>query len=218
MSDIFDEVSEDLRADRAKRLIKRYGVFMAMGCVLVIAGIGGWEWYDSQRTMENQRVASLFAAAATKAASITTDSSRADAIAAFHNVEQQGHPAYAALARLNEAALQFDAKNQAAALALWDQVAQDASLNAQIRDLATLLWVQHQADQADPAVLSGRLQPLLATSNGWHSLAAEQMALVELRQGKTNAARTRLQQIESDSTASQNVRGRAAALLASLNG
>lgn len=218
MSDIFDEVAEDLRAERARKFLQRYGILLVACCVLILAGIGGWEWYESKRTAEDQRVAGLFANAIAKAAAVTSDASRADAIAAFETVERQGHPAYAALARLDEAELKVDGKDLNGALALWDQVSQDNAVPARIRGLATLLWIQHQVDQADPAVLSGRLQPLLAVTNAWHALAEEQMALVELRQGKTDAARSRLEQLVSDSSASQNVRGRAAALLASLNG
>jgi len=51
----------------------------------------------------------------------------------------------------------------------------------------------------------------------WHGLASEQMALLLLRQGKTDQARDRLLQLEADTTVPQNARSRAAALLASLS-
>ena len=43
MPDIFDEVNEDLRADRARTLLRRYGGLLAAGALLVVAGAGGWQ-------------------------------------------------------------------------------------------------------------------------------------------------------------------------------
>jgi len=216
--DIFDEISEDLRADRARALLARYGGVFLAACVLVLVGVGAWQIYHQRADKENQRVAGLFIAATTEAATANTAAVRATAIAQFQDVQKQGHPAYTVLARLDEATLRDDSGDHQGALVLWDQVAGDGSATPAIRDLAALLWVQHQVDNGDPVLLTGRLQPLLAGTNVWHALASEQMALLEVRQGQTGPARQRLQALEIDPTASQNVRSRALTVLAGLGG
>ena len=40
MADIFDEVNEDLRAERAKQFALRYGWIVALAAVLFVAGVG----------------------------------------------------------------------------------------------------------------------------------------------------------------------------------
>jgi len=215
--DIFDEVSEDLRAERARALLARYGGLLVGACVLVLILVAGWQWNQARADKENQRVSTLFVAATNLASAANDDASRAAALAAFQQVEQHGHKNYTVLAKLNEAALKYEGGDLNGALVLWDQVAGDGNAPIAIRDLSALFWVQHQIDSGDPAQLTGRLSPLLAPSNMWHGLASEQMALLLLRQGKTDQARDRLLQLEADTTVPQNARSRAAALLASLS-
>jgi hypothetical protein len=87
-----------------------------------------------------------------------------------------------------------------------------------LRDLASLLWAQHQLDQGDPALLEARLKPLAAPGNPWHTLADEQLALLDLRLGKRDQARATFQRLATDTTAPSGVRGRASGLLTRLGG
>ncbi len=43
LSDIFDEVDEDLRADRARKLLQKYGGLLVGAAVLVVIGVGGFK-------------------------------------------------------------------------------------------------------------------------------------------------------------------------------
>ena len=104
------------------------------------------------------------------------------------------------------------------ASAIWDQVAGDSSADPLLRDLATLLWVQHQLDQGDPSLLEGRLKPLAAAGNPWRALAEEQLALLDLRQGKNDQAKKMLQRLADDAAAPSGVRGRASGVLTRLGG
>ena len=216
--DFFDEVSEDMRADQARALLARYGGLFVLLCVAVVIAVAGWQWQQARNNKQDQRVAGLFLTAAGEAAAATSNPTRARAIADFQSVERQGHPDYTALARLDEASLRYDSGDVKDALVLWDQVAGDGDIPVNVRDLALVLWVQHQLDDGDPAMLEARLQPILVSTNVWHALASEEMALLQLRQGQTAPARKRLEALVADPTASQSVRQRAEAVLASLGG
>ena len=53
MPDIFDEVAEDLRAERTHKLLRRYGGVLVMAAVLVVvaaAGYEGWKQYQGRET------------------------------------------------------------------------------------------------------------------------------------------------------------------------
>ena len=67
-------------------------------------------------------------------------------------------------------------------------------------------------------LLEARLKALAAPNNPWHALADEQLALLDLRQGKADQARTTLRRLAQDTTAPSGVRGRAGALLGRLGG
>ena len=45
MVDIFDEVSEDLRNERAMVLAKRYGGLLLVAMLLVLASVGGQQFW-----------------------------------------------------------------------------------------------------------------------------------------------------------------------------
>ena len=125
---------------------------------------------------------------------------------------------YRTLARLRAAALKADAGDRQGAAALWDQVAADGSADPLLRDLASLLWASHLIDSADPSLLQDRLKALTAPDNPWHALANEQLALLDMRLGKTDQAKTMLRSLAQDTTAPNGVRGRAESLLNRLGG
>ena len=77
---------------------------------------------------------------------------------------------------------------------MWDEVAADGAADPLLRDLANLTWCIYHADKGDPALLEGRLKPLAAAGNAWRPLAQEQLALLDLREGHTEAAKTQLQE------------------------
>jgi hypothetical protein len=215
VSDIFDEINEDLRAERAHRLMRRYGGLLAGMAVLAILGVGtyqGWKYYQQQQTA---RQADSFLAA-TRIADGPDDAQRQAALPAFAKLAQDGNAGYRTLSRLREAALKAAGGDGAGAAALWNQISADSSADPLLRDLASLQWTMHQIDAGDPAAIQARLAPLAATNNPWHALAQEQQALLALRQGHKDAAIDILKRLGQDVTAPDGVRGRANGLLAEL--
>ncbi|HEX3399194.1 MAG TPA: tetratricopeptide repeat protein [Acetobacteraceae bacterium] len=221
MVDIFDEVDEELRAERAQQLFKRYGgVIFGAALLIVVAAAAwqGWRWYQAR---QDQAAAVQYLTAMTLAdatAAGTSAANRAAAIAAFDKLTATAPEGYRTLARLRDAALKADAGDLTGATALWDQVAADNAADPLLRDLASLLWAEHQIDHGDPALLESRLKALTAPDNVWHALAEEQLALLDLRVGKTDQAKTTLRRLAQDTTAPSGVRGRAGGLLNRLGG
>ena len=149
--DIFDEVEEDLRAERAQQLLKRYGGLIVAVLVVIVAGVAGWEgwrWYqarqDAAAAVEFLTAMNL---ATPTAAGATSAANRTVAIAAFGQISKSGPEGYATLARLRDAALKADAGDLPGATVLWDQVAGDGAADPLLRDLATLSWAQHYIDK-----------------------------------------------------------------------
>jgi len=212
--DIFDEIEEDLRADRARRLALRWGG-LALGVVLLaLAGAGGlqaWRWNDQRQaaTAANTYLA-LHRTAEAPGADLPA---LADGFSALAREAPEG---YRTLARLRAAALKAETGDTAAALALWDQVASDTTAEALYRDLATLLYVGHGLETADAAQLAARITPLTQPGNAWQAPAREMAALVAIRRGDTAGARQQLQALAADAAATPGLRERAQRLAAGL--
>ncbi len=220
VADIFDEVNEDLRAERAQALLKRYGVLLLAAMLLVVAGAAAWQGFRWWRGRQDAAIATEYTAAMNRADAPgqAPDAARPQALAGFEQVAAQAPDGYATLARLRAAALKADAGDLTGATALWSQVADDASADRLLRDLATLTSAQHRVATADPAALASQLAPLAEPDNPWHALAMEQQALLAMRTGRTAEARDTLRRITADSTAPQGVRARANGLLERLGG
>ncbi len=216
--DIFDEVEEDLRAERSARLLKRYGWVLIAAALAVIGATIGWQlwqrWQSGQDIAAAQRY--IAAEAAAGSATIPGAPGRADAIAALEQEAATAPEGYRTLSRLRAAELKAESGDVDGAVTLWDQVAADPSADQLLRDLASLLVAQHQLDHGDPATLAARLKPLAAPSNPWSGLAREQLALLDLRQGKVTEAKAALKALSIDIVAPTGVRQRAGALLAGL--
>jgi hypothetical protein len=212
--DIFDEVEEELREERMQELLKKYAGVLFAAALLVIGGVAGWKawiWYQERRDLA--AATSYLSAGAMPGATGAAGANTAAAIAAFQATSATAPDGYRILARLREAALRADSGDLQGASALWDQVAADGSADPLLRDLANLTWCIYQADKGDPALLEGRLKPLAAPGNAWRPLAQEQLALLDLRQGHTEAAKTELKKLAADVTAPPGVRNRAGILL-----
>jgi hypothetical protein len=218
--DIFDEVDQDLRAERARRMFGRYGWLLAVIVVLLVGGVSAWQVWQTRQQSRDEAAAAKMLAAMRLAEPIRPGAAdgpaRDAATRAFEDVAASSPEGYRTLARLRIAALRDGAGDEAGALAEWDEVANDAAAPALLRGLADLLWARRQVDSGDPAAVEARLRPLMDQSSAWRPLAAESLALLDMRIGKDDAARDELRRLAADPVASPGVRSRANGLLSRL--
>jgi hypothetical protein len=214
--DIFDEIAEDLRAERAEKLLRKYAAPIIAAFILVVCAVGGWQAWRWWEAKQDARAANQFVTAMNVASRQSSDPKAA--AAAFAPLLKSAPEGYKTLARLQAAALDAKAGNLRDATALWDDVAADRDADPLLRGLASLLWAQHQIDQGDPEILKARLKPLASPDNPWHTLAQEQLALLDMREGKNADAKALLERLSNDVTAPSGVRARAGGLLTRLNG
>jgi len=215
VADIFDEVREDLRAERTSALLKRYGGLLVAALVVVLVAVGGWQLWRTQQAKKADAAAGSFLSAMRSADALPLGPSpnRLPAADAFAAVAASAPDSYRVLARLREASLRADAGDVAAADALWDRVSQDNAAPRLLRDLANLLWAQHGIDRGDPAAVQTRLDTLTAPENPWRPLAQEAQAWLALRLGHRDDAQRILTQLATDAAAPDGLRGRANSLL-----
>jgi hypothetical protein len=220
VADIFDEVDEELRADRAQALLKRYGGLIIAIALLIVGAVAGWQAWRWLQTKQNVAVATEYLSAMRMAdtAGPAQDARRIEAVAAFEKVAASAPQGYRTLARLRAAALKADGGDAQGAAALWNAVAADGAADPLLRDFANLMWVDHLIDTADPAIVESRLKPLASPENPWHALAYEAQALLYMRQGKNDQAKETLRGLAQDVTAPEGVRVRANILLNRLGG
>lgn len=212
MSDILREIDEDLRRESFEKLWRKYGIYaiaLAVAVVLAIAAYTIWQRYSENRQAERARQyeSALELIAAGDAKAMDGLQTLAD-----------GGDGYAALARLQAAALKADAGDAAGAVAIYEQLAADRAVDGHLRQLAVILLALHTADTAAPDELTQRLQPLTEAGNPWRYTALEITAVLARRSGDTARAEQILTGLADDLNAPQALRQRAAEMLAALKG
>ncbi len=211
MSDIFQEVDEELRQENYAKLWTRYGRFIIAAAgllILGVAGFKGWEAYDLDR---RAGLSESYAAAFDQLAE-EQDAAAQTALAEIADPADRGYGALAAFAR---ARLLAEAGQTAEAVAIWDEIADKTSAGESFRDIATLLSVMHQIDSGDSAALRGRLTPMIDKGGSFRPSALELSALLAIRDGDLELARRQLDEIILDLETPAALRERANQLLSS---
>ncbi len=215
--DIFKEVDEELRLERLRASGRRYGVVVLAAVLLVVVASSVWQYGLYRQRQRAAATASMFFAAmkqADSAGRVGGGASEAQLGAAglFAQVAARGPEGFRTLSRFRQAQIAWDGGQHGQALRLWDAVHDDAAADATLRGLASLLWVQHQLDDGDPAVLKSRLGALSSPGDTWRPMAQELDAEIDLRLGHVEEARRKLGALSEDGAAPEGVRNRAGGL------
>jgi hypothetical protein len=222
LPDIFDEVEEDLRAERASSLARRFGGLAAAGVVAVLLGTGAYVWWGQQHQAATDTTATRFIAASQQAdksvqALAGVDRATAgQAAASFADIAAHGPAGYSILARLHLAGLQWQLGQTQLALESWKSVSDDSSAPQLLRDLATVTSAQTQVDSANPVVLKQTMEGLTGQDNPWRPMAEQVIALIDIRQGKMREAADVMKRLIGDPQAPEGIRQMVSDLITTL--
>ena len=209
MSDIFQEVDEEVRREQLKKLWERYGVFLIAACVLLVVAVGGWrtyEWWEAKKAAE---ASSAFQAAV----ALSAEGKNKEAEEAFAKLASSGTASYRMLARFREAA-EAARRDPNAAVAIYDQLAADNSLGRVLQDLAALRAGTIVVDTAPYGEIVKRLEPLAAPDRTFRHSARIMLALAAWRAKDTTAMRKWSDMILADAETPSGTRGQIQMLLA----
>jgi hypothetical protein len=211
VSELFDEVDEDVRRDQLKKLWEQYSIYIIAGALLIIASVGGWRGYQY---LEAKKAAEA-GAAFEKAVELSEQNKHAEAETAFNDLATKAPSGYRALARLRAAAEAASRDPQAAAK-LYDDISADRSVGAAERDLAKVRAAGLLLESTTYPNMLQRLEPATTPGSTFRHTARELLALSAWRANDTTAARQWLDQLANDGETPPSIRSRAEALQALL--
>ena len=208
MSDIFKEVDEEVRRDRAIEFWSKYQGYLIAAALLVVAAAGGWRYNENRKRALAEDAGARYEAAL----QLARESKPAEADGAFQEIIKQSPAGYVLLARFRGAA-EVATTDKDKAVAIYDGLVNDDSVDALLRDIARLRAAMLRIDDADPAEVKRRLEPLAAPGQPFRNSARELLAFAAFKTGDLEAAGRWLDAIVVDSLAPQTIRQRAEALL-----
>ena len=211
MSELFDEVDEEVRREQLKKLWDQYSIYIIAAAVLIVAAVGGWRGYEY---LEAQKAAEA-GAAFDAAIELVDQNKKAEAETAFEKLAASAPSGYRMLARLR-AAGEAAARDPKAGAKMYDALAADRSIGTEQQDLARIRAAGLLLDTESYPNMLQRLETAAKPEGTFRHTARELLALSAWRANDTAAARQWLDMIASDGETPSAMRQRAEALQALL--
>ena len=209
MSDIFQEVDDEVRREQLKKLWERYQSLVIAAAVLVVLGVAAWVLYDKWEAKKATEAGAAFEAAVT----LADQGKHSEAEAAFAKLAAETTTTYRPLA-LVRAAAELAVTDPKAAIAAYDKIAADGSVGTELRDLAALRAGALLLDAGSIAEARARLEPLSGADHTFRHTARELLALGAWQSGDLAAAKRWVAMIDGDPATPADERNRMGMLTA----
>ncbi|MBS1166774.1 MAG: hypothetical protein H6R00_2799 [Proteobacteria bacterium] len=205
MSDIFDEVGDDLRRDRLTNLWKRYGWVVYAAAGLIVAGTAAWRGYDYWATSR--------ANAAGDAYSQVLASAKAGdhkALAESLSLYAGSAPSqYQVLARFRAASEHAALGETDNALAAFEDLSKAPGVDVAFLDLATIRAALIAVDRENLDQIKARVSGYNNDISPWRHAAREIIALASVRAEDWKGVSVEARKLTDDPATPSDVRARA---------
>jgi hypothetical protein len=210
VADIFQEVDEDLRRDKALAFWKKYQNHIIGFCIIAVAataGVSGWRYWKQQR-IEAHGAAYLQALQAS-----STDPKAAQA--QFEALAKDGG-GFAVLARFQQASQTLKDGDKTKAADQFSAIAKDSSVDKALKDLAAVLGALALLDTGKPDDAAKLVEGLTGDGQAYRFSAIEIQAQAAFAKGDRKKAKElyeQLKQLSALPSAPQGVSARATIML-----
>lgn len=211
MSELFDEVDEEVRREQFKKLWDQYSLYIVAVAILIVAAVGGWRGYQYLEAKKAAEAGDAFS----KAIELSEQNKHGEAETAFSDLVAKGPYGYRLLSRFRLAA-EMEKRDPKAAVQMFDGLAADRSIGAEQQELARIRAGGILVDSASYADMKQRLEADTAPNATFRHVARELLALSAVRANDSTAARQWLDMISGDAETPPSVRSRAESLQALL--
>ena len=208
MTDLFEEVEEQLRSDRYRQFARTaLPWLLGFAAIALAATLGYWGW-DVYRTKQVDTASEQYAQAMEAMGGGNPDKARE----LWTTVSKSRAGGYKALSLMHLAAFAGEKKDRAGEVKLLDEAAK-AAPDLLIGDAARLKSAFALLDTAPLTELEGRLKPLMEEGHPYRVQAREALAFAKLNAGDTKGARSDFVLLAQALGASQGVQARAQAAM-----
>jgi hypothetical protein len=204
MTDIFSEIDEDIRKDRAQRIWKRFGKYVIGGAVLLVLGVGGWRVYEGYAESRSAAAGDRFLDAVT-----LVEEDPQSGIDALDAIAADSPSGYGALSRFRAASTLAQEGGYDEAIAQFRELTSDTSLDPLVRDVASIRLGYLLLDHGSAADIEGLLLELSDQTHPFSHSAREIRAFAAMKAGNREQALGLFLELVSDFNSPESVRSRA---------
>ena len=205
-----DEVTEEVRRDRLFAMMRRYGWIAILAVLLLVGGTAYREYLRATEVAEAEAFGDSIIAA-------LENDEASERVAAMSEIEAPS-PAANAVLNMLIAAEEAVQDNGEAAAQLLNQTATDGDLPEIYRQIASFKALTRPENSMTAEERRVAFEAMAQPGAPLRLLAEEQLALLDIEAGDTDAALSRLNTILQDQELTPGLRRRASQLIVALGG
>lgn len=184
MSDVFNEVDEELRKEVANRLFRRFLPLIIAVVVIIVGGVASLQGYEWWQTKQKSEAAEAY----TSAAKLLEDGKYQEALTEFKAFAKTGPKGYAGLSTMQAAVATMKMGKNIESAVLFTEAANSID-DPLFSDLATIKSVMIVFDVLTLSDLEAKLSAVSGAGRPYRSMARELLAFKAMEEG--NLARAR---------------------------
>jgi hypothetical protein len=215
MTDLLDEVSEDLREEKYNNIIKKIVRIFTVTALLLICGVSVYVWKENNAEKLQLQLGKWF----NQAILAFEDKKLDEAVTYFDKIIDHSHQQYAALAYLNKAALLFKQNKFAQGQEILLKITEHKHFDLALRELAEITYLSNQLNNEQPIDEKAKsiLDKLSKENKPWRLSALQLKALYDIKSNKIEEAKASLKEILESKTATRSSYDSATSILSAIS-
>lgn len=205
-----EEVTEELRRDQMLAKLKKYGWIAVLAVLLIVGGAAFSEYRKGQARAQAEGLGDAVLAA--------LDNEDPAARAAAMGAIDGGNAQVDAVLAMLTASEQLSADDLEGAIASLNEVSLSGDVPPVYRQIASFKALTLQAETMDADTRKQGFEALAGAGGALRLLAQEQLALIEIQQGNTDAAIEVYQAVLNDAAVTPDLQQRALQVIVALGG
>ncbi len=211
MTDLLDEVKEDIREERYQYIVRKFTKFFSICAVIIIIGVSIYVWKEHIASKLQHNLGLWFSQATTAIEQNQLD----EAITYLDKIIEHPHQQYAALAYLNKAAILLKQNKIGEAENILLKMADHKHFNVALRELSQMIYLSNKLinNEDDKNAVDEMLASLTKENKPWQLSGLQLKALYDIKRNKIDDAKASLNQIISSKQANYSSKDTASSIL-----
>lgn len=207
----FDEVDEEVRNERFKELMNKYGVYILAFLIVILSITVGYERIAMWRLHKSEQTNVQYVKALAKTGDYNNN------IVELENIVATENGLYKDIAHLQIANILLDNNEIDKALDVLNKIVKDSTISEKIKEIAVIKIATYKVDNASFDEINSLLSPIIAKNGSWSLVAKELLAMSAIHNKDIEKAKSIYQELLINSNVSTDLKTRINDMLAFLN-
>jgi len=207
----FEEVDEEVRNERFKELVNKYGGYILAILIVALSFAVGYEKIAQWRISKSEQKNVQYVQALSPAPDYESN------IAALENIVATEKGLYRDMAYLQIASLLLENGKQEKGLEVLQNIYQDDTVMDKVREIAAVKLATYKVDTASYQEIETLLNPIVVKTGAWAPMAKELLAMSAIQNKDMEKAKSIYQELLANTNISDEFKSRINDMLASIN-